>query len=362
MQRVNRLIIAIAMKRLGIPAYMSYKLYKRLIDDFIYDKDSSLKEKLWSYKRGFLVSSTKAFGLTQQNYKYYVSDFDFYRMYPIDKQYKHWIDDKLTMKYMLSPYSTYLPKYFCTIKMGGIVSPLVDGKDIYSIDDLLICIKREKQVALKLASSAHGVGFYKLSFQEHFEIDNQIVTEAQLIEFLRKLDEYLVTEYVVAHEAIRKVSCGALNTVRIMVINEDLKHPRLANSVMKFSTKASGQVDNVKAGSVFAKVNVFTGEFSDAKNIVNNVYLSCNSHPDSKFELKGVLPHWQELSDKLVEISQFLAPLTYFGYDIAITDDGFKIIEINSHQGLMMFQCYGPLLKENIAADFFNKVINNNKR
>lgn len=362
MERVKRLIIAEVMKHLGISTYMSYKCYTRFKDDFIHDKNNSLKEKLWSYKRGFLVSSTRAFGLTPQNYRGYISDIDFYRMYPIDKHFKYWIDDKLTLKYVLSLYTQYLPKYFCIIQKGCVITPLIDGKNIYSIDDLLSFIKREKQVALKLTSSTHGVGFYKLSFGDHYEIDNQAVTEDQLIAFLRELDGYLVTEYIVAHEAIRKVSCGALNTVRIMVINEDLKHPKLANAVMKFSTKASGLVDNVITGSIFVKVDVATGAYSDAKCIVDNVYLNCNCHPDTNVEIKGVLPYWREMSDKLIEISQYLAPLTYMGYDVAITDNGFKIIEINSHQGLMMFQCYGPLLRENIAADFFNKVFYNDKR
>lgn len=362
MQRFKRLIIAEAMKHLGIPANMSYKCYSRFKDDFIHDKNSSLKEKLWSYKRGFLVSSTRAFGLTPKNYHDYISDFDFYRMYPIDKHFKHWIDDKLTLKYVLSLYAQYLPKYFCTIQKGCVITPLIDGKNIYSIDDLLSFIQCEKQVAIKLASSTHGVGFYKLSFSDQYEIDNQVVSEAQLIAFLRELDGYLVTEYIVAHEAIRKVSCGALNTVRIMVINEDLKLPKLANAVVKFSTKASGQVDNVIAGSIFAKVDVMTGAYSNAKCIVDNVYFDCDCHPDTNVEIKGVLPYWHEMKDKLIEISQHLVPLTYLGYDIAITDNGFKIIEINSHQGLMMFQCYGPLLRENIAADFFNKVFYKDKR
>lgn len=350
------------MKPLGIPANMSYRFYLKIKNDLIYYKDSTLKEKLWSYKRGFLVSSTKAFGLTQQNYKHYISDLDFYRLYPIDKHFKHWIDDKLTMKYILSPYNDYLPKYFCTIRKGGIITPLMDGNEILTIDDLLNCIQREKQVALKLTSAAHGVGFYKLSYHDCYEIDDQVLPEDQFIAFIRTLDNYLVTEYVVAHKEIRKISSGALNTVRIMVINEDTLQPKLANSVMKFSTKASGQVDNVKAGSIFANVNVITGEFSDAKKVINSVYFNCNTHPDSKLEIKGVLPNWHTLSEKLVEISQHLQPLTYFGYDIAITDDGFKIIEINSHQGLMMFQSFGPLLKDNIAADYFNKVLNNKKR
>lgn len=361
MNKVKIKLISSVMKRFGIPVGMSYKFYLKIVND-LKNKDISLKEKIWSYKRGFLVSTTKALELTPENYKHYISDLDYYRLYPIDKQFRHWIDDKLTMKYILSPFNEYLPKYFCVIKTGGILTPLIDGKDIFVLEDLLRCIQREKQVALKLASSSAGVGFYKLAFREHFEIDNEVVTDNQFIAFLRTLDNYLVTEYVIAHEAIRKISSGALNTVRIMVINEDTKHPKLANSIVKFSTKDSGQVDNISAGSIYANVNVLTGEFSNGKKFLNSFCMNCNHHPDSHLEIKGQLPHWHEVSEKVVEISQHLAPLTYLGYDIAITDESFKIIEINSHQGIRMLQSYYPLLKENIATDFFIKALNNIKR
>jgi hypothetical protein len=341
------------MKPFGIPANMSLKFYSKIIKDIKDDKDGSIKEKLWSYKRGFLRSSTKAFGLTQQNYSHYISDADYYRLYPLDKRFKHWIDDKLTLKYVLSQYDDYLPKYFCALKKGGRITPLMDGKDINKMEDLLYCIQREKQVALKMASSDHGVGFYKLSYNEQFEIDNEPVTKEHFIAFLNALDDYLVTEYIVAHQAIRSISSGALNTVRVMVVKEDTTHSKLTNAVVKFSTTASGQVDNIQMGGIIAKVNVLTGEFSNAKKVVNNIFFDCERHPDSNLEIKGFLPNWQVMREKLSEISQHLAPLTYLGYDIAITDDGFKIIEINSHQGIRMFQVYGPLLKENIAADYF---------
>ncbi len=355
MHKIKYKLISSAMKPFGIPTNMSLKFYSKIVKDIKDDKDGSVKEKLWSYKRGFLRSSTKAFGLTQQNYSHYISDVDYYRLYPLDKRFKHWIDDKLTLKYVLSQYDAYLPKYFCTIKKAGRITPLMDGKDIYKMEDLLNCIKRERQVALKMASSDHGVGFYKLSYSEQFEIDNEAVSIEQFVAFLNALDDYLVTEYVVAHEAIRSISSGALNTVRVMVVKEDSRNAKLTNAVVKFSTLASGQVDNIQRGGIIAKVNVLTGEFSNAKKVVNNIFFDCERHPDSNLEIKGHLPHWQEMSEKLVEISQHLAPLTYLGYDIAITDDGFKIIEINSHQGIRMFQVYGPLLKDNIAADYFIK-------
>lgn len=355
MNKIKYRLISKAMKPFGIPANLSLKFYSKIIKDIKDDKNGSIKEKIWSYKRGFLRSSTIAFGLTQQNYSHFISDVDYYRLYPFDKRFKHWIDDKLTLKYVLSQYDAYLPKYFCALKKGGRIIPLMDGKNIYEMEDLLNCIQSEKQVALKMASSDHGVGFYRLSYNEQFEIDNEPVSTEQLVAFLNARDDYLVTEYVIAHEVIRRISSGALNTVRVMVVKEESMQSKLTNAVVKFSTSASGQVDNIQMGGIIAKVNVVTGEFSNAKKVVNNVFFDCERHPDSNIEIKGFLPHWQEMVEKLVEISQHLAPLTYLGYDIAITDDGFKIIEINSHQGIRMFQVYGPLLKENIAADYFIK-------
>jgi hypothetical protein len=352
MNKIKVRLISGVMKRFGIPEGMSYKFYERIRDDFK-DKDSSWKDKIWSYKRGFLVSTTRAFGLTPENYEHYLSDLDYYRIYPIDKQFRHWIDDKLTMKYILSPFSDYLPKYFCAIRKGGILTPLIDGKDIFQLDDLLDCIKHEKQVALKLASGSAGVGFYKLTYQEHFEIDDNVLTDDQFIEFLKKLDDYLVTEYVVAHEAIRKISGGALNTVRIMVINEDAKHPQIVNSVVKFSTVKSGQVDNISAGGIYANVDIVTGAFSNGKKFVDSFCMDCDHHPDSNIEIKGQLPNWEMMTDKITQISQYLSPLSYLGYDIALTETGFKIIEINSHQGIRMLQTYYPLLKDNLASQFF---------
>ena len=352
MNKIKKKLISGIMKRFGIPSGMSYKFYKRIVDDFK-EKDSTLKERFWSYKRGFLVSTTRAFGLTPENYEHYISDLDFYRMYPIDKQFRHWIDDKFTMKYILSPFSDYLPKYFCAIKKGGILTPLIDGKDIFQLDDLLDCIKRERQVALKLASSSSGVGFYKLSFQEHFEIDDKVATKDQFVDFLNTLDDYLVTEYVIAHEAIRKISSGALNTVRIMVINEDAKHPKIVNSVVKFATTKSGQVDNISAGGIYANVNIDSGAFSNGKKFVDSFCTDCDHHPDTNLEIKGQLPNWDMMTDKIIEISQYLSPLSYLGYDIALTEKGFKIIEINSHQGIIMLQTYYPLLKDNLASHFF---------
>ena len=38
--------------------------------------------------------------------------------------------------------------------------------------------------------------------------------------------------------------------------------------------------------------------------------------------------------------------MRYMGFDVAVTEDSFKILEINSLSGLMAAQCKEPLMKD----------------
>lgn len=98
----------------------------------ILNKENSLKEKFWAYNRGFLSPKIKEYGLTEENYKLYISDFEYYKLYPINNQFRTWIDDKVTTRYILSPFDEYLPKYYCHIQKRGVIIPLLDGQSINS--------------------------------------------------------------------------------------------------------------------------------------------------------------------------------------------------------------------------------------
>lgn len=362
MNKLKKNLITKTAVILGYHPHFALKLYNEIKHDLKDNKKVPLKDKVWSYRRGFFISSTLAFGVTEDNYKNYLSDLDYFKLYPINNKFRHWIDDKLSMKYVLSEFSEFLPKYYCVLRRGGLITPLIDGNHIVNMQDILNLIKSEKNIALKLISSSSGIGFHKLSYDEGYKINNESVDEPTCIAFLNSIDNYLVTEYVVAHESIRKFSSNALNTVRIMVVNDDAQHVVVANAFMRICSKNTGFVDNVMAGGIFANVDVKTGRFDDAKKIVNSNFVRCNVHPDSNLEISGTLPNWEMMTEKLTEISQFLSPLSYLGYDIALTDSGFKIIEINSHQGIRMYQSYYPLLKDNLASQFFTGHLRNLKK
>ena len=68
--------------------------------------------------------------------------------------------------------------------------------------------------------------------------------------------------------------------------------------------------------------------------LVDHIYTDAPTHPDSGVLLDGILPNWDLVISQLLAISRYLPQLKWLGFDIAITEDGFRIIEINSHQGL----------------------------
>lgn len=353
------------MRSRGYSEYFSLILVKEIIKD-LSCKDTTIKQKLWAYKRGFISDKIKNYNLTEENYKYFLSDFDYYKLYPINStEWSRYIDDKLTTKYVLSAFNEFLPKYFFNIINKDLIIPLNDytNKKKVCIEDVLDLLKEEGVLALKLCSGSHGVGFYKISYANNkFFIDDKEINYTNLAEFLNTLNGYLVTEYISSHNQFKRIYSESTNTVRVMVINEDGVSPKIVNSFIRFGTSLTGSVDNAAQGGITAIVDINTGKYFNAKVKEGNRIVDCPKHPDTKVNIEGIIPNWQLVKDKLIEISYYLPGLKYMGFDIAITEDSFKIIEINSHQDIKLYQYYYPLLKKNEVSNFFNNLLEINNK
>lgn len=221
-------------------------------------------------------------------------------------------------------------------------------------------MKSKKILALKLTDGALGVGFYKVEYRDGiFFIDDKSVCEDRIIEFIGSLKNYIVTEFIIVHDEIKRFYDKSANTLRVMIINEDGNNPELVNSFIRFGTNMTGSVDNASAGGIFAIVDVESGKYGNAKRRSNNKIINVYEHPDSKIKIEGILPNWSLIKKELLNICLYIPGLKYMGFDIAITQEGFKIIEINSHQDVKWYQYYYPILKDNKASKFFKNLIKN---
>ena len=113
-----------------------------------------IKDKIWAVKRGFYPSRKELYGLNESNYKRYLSDIDYKKLYPLNNSFQIWLDDKLTTKYVLQDtrYKDYMPKYFIYIENDGCYSYLMDFDEHINkdSDSLLNLLRKEKVPTIEI--------------------------------------------------------------------------------------------------------------------------------------------------------------------------------------------------------------------
>ena len=327
----------------GLVPYQSFRWLRDIKDDFIENKNIPLSQKLWAYRHGFLSYRLAQYNITKDNYKNFISDLEYKWLRHIDNYYKIWFEDKITIKYVASEYNNLFPKYYYYIsqKQGGnCIVPMMDApkKDTYSYDDIFKLVKKEKELALKRDKGSHGEGFYRLSYKNNkLYLNLEETTEKEVIEILSdSTNEYLITEYIKQHDVLNKIYDGAVNTIRIIVFKKDGKNPTIGNAYMRFGSKKTGTVDNIGAGGIFVSLDEETGYFHDALIITDDrKIVPCKKHPDTNLPIEGYIPNWDKILKEILEIAEHLEQIEYFGFDIAVTEDGIKFPEINRYPDYM---------------------------
>src|SRR5690625_4751802 len=117
-KRIVKKILIKLMGYRGYSAYFAPKVVKETINDFRNTKNVSFNKKIWSYKRGFFSGNIERYGLNEENYRDYMPDFEYYKLHPINGKYGKWIDDKMTVKYILRPFNEFLPEYYYLLENG----------------------------------------------------------------------------------------------------------------------------------------------------------------------------------------------------------------------------------------------------
>lgn len=85
-------------------------------------------------------------------------------------------------------------------------------------------------------------------------------------------------------------------------------------------------------------IDIKQGILSEAKNYKNEVH---EIHPDSKVKIKGQkVPKWEELKKMCRHVASQFPYIPYMAWDIVITQNGFKVIEINASTGLTLLQMW----------------------
>ena len=353
--KIRRVFASIVAPK-GLVPYQSTRWISDVAKDFAAKTGTPVGKKLWAYRHGYLSYRLDQYGITEDNWKGCISDFEYRWLRHINTKYRYWLEDKITLKYVASDFKECFPGYYYYTSLHdgeNRIIPMMDLPDGYGADyESILRLARESGVlALKPDEGSHGEGFYQLSWDgSTFKLNGTPATEERVCSILRDPNNrYLITEYIQMHPQLKEIYPDSVNTIRVTVFKRDGRTPVIGNAYMRIGSSRTGFVDNLAAGGICAAVDIETGRYGNAKILdgVNQGNLvPCPLHPDTGVAIEGVLPNWELAKEQILGIAAAIPQLEYFGFDVAITEHGIKLPEINRFPDFPRIDTITPELME----------------
>lgn len=330
----------------------------------------SREEAEFALKNGFYPGRVALYGLTEENCKDYLPDYNYFMLHPLNNHFLKWLD-KTTLKYVLNSNGceSTMPEYYIYVENDGSFTYLMDSPSHIAKDSdyLLNLLKYKGILAMKPNSgTSGGLGFIKLEMREDMLFENNKVIDMSRFEEIRdSMRNYIVTEYAYQHHELAKVWPDSECTLRVIMAKDpkpDLYSQATWSCVVsfaRFGTSLNGGASNMSSGGVGVGFDFDTGLYNDFavryKRFCTDGKWLLDRHPDTNVMWKNAgLPNWEYVKGKILEICNHISSLDYIGLDIIITEDGMKLCEINSHPALDYAQILcGPAMKKPKIKTFF---------
>ncbi len=357
----------------GMDKKWSKMFVKKLSDDekaFLTDDNT----KKWALSKGFYPGRVELYGLTEENYKNYLPDYQYFMIHPINHHFRIWVNDKLTLKYVLNSNNCQdtMPEYYLYVENNGNYTYLMDAPDTIKKDEnfILNLLKLKGTLAIKPNSgTSGGRGFIKLEYKngQIFE-NNKLIELSEFEAILPHLENHIVTEYAYQHKDLAKIWSDSECTLRVIMAKTPKENQYSESkwhctvSYARFGSSVSGGASNLSSGGIGIGFDFETGQYKDFgiryKRFCPDGNWKCTEHPDTHVVWKdNSLPNWEFVKNKIEQVCQHIDSLDYLGLDIIITPDGFKFCEINTHPASDYEQVMcGPILADCESRAFFTNM------
>jgi len=338
----------------------------RVADGFTRDwydyKETTKEEKYWAYSKGFASYKLKYYGITKDNYHDFLSDYDYYwNENYLDKDFEALYESKIFTYFTLYPYKDNMPKHYYFIDRYGNIKPLGVEKNNSGTIDELISLVKQTGIAAKATEGGHGKGFYKLDFIENIFYVNEVETsEKDFRNLLTSMRCYLITDFLRPAKALQDL-CGkdSFGVMRIVTVYDEQEGPQVTAALIRLGSKGAGWLTDF-TGTVYCGIDLEKGTFFEPYycDEFDLLYHRIEKHPDTNIALQGYDLtsngiDWSELRKLVLSISRHLSMTPHLTFDIIPTDDGFKILEINSHGMVTLTEPYYPTMRNKYAKKLF---------
>ena len=300
----------------------------------------------WNFRHGFLPKTIAVCGITRDNYREFISDVDYVKGHPYNGMYSSIIDNKLYLPLLLHDFKKYIPQYYFFKDSCGFLPLNYTTTCRVDVDVVLDKLRETHSLVCKRVADSLGNGFLLIEYENEDKVflNKKMSTMSDVKKTLNELSDCIISEVVKNHEYAASIASSSLNTIRLLFVWDNEKREFfIPRAFHRFGCSGS-VVDNLAAGNgILVYINPDTGELLDegviSKNGKDTYVHDVMIHPDNGVKLTGIrIPNFSHIIKECHNIFSSHSYLRYLGIDLAVTDDGFKIIEINSLTSLATIQ------------------------
>ena len=296
-------------------------------------------------KQGFSLTESKLLSLGKGNdFRDYISTWEAYQPRLLNNDYFCISDDKYLFSLVFRRFID-TPKTVCLIQKGKMI-PL--EKDLTDVDGLIRWIREHDGCVIKDRCGCDGFDVFVISLENGgMSYRNEALSKDDLVRIINKMPNGIIQERARQGEYAASFYRGSVNTLRIVSIRPEggTRH-EIVGALQRIGTDASAPVDNFSQGGLTALIDLESGILGkassgdyfdrDGKRIFHS------KHPDTGAQIEGVaVPGWNEIKDKIVEVTEQLPFFEYIAWDLVVRDDGVSVLETNMKSSLNIFQVHG---------------------
>lgn len=258
--------------------------------------------------------------------------------YVSSKEYKKTLENSVNREYL----DTYKNKYNCYcyfkdyFKRDAI--KVTDFGDYPAFADF---VSHHKKYIIKVIDGSLGSKVSVVNVNENNSVRD-------LFFHALSYDGCIVEEYVNQDKIFAEFNPSSVNTIRLTTCCDN-GEVRFLFSLARFG-RDGAIVDNGGQGGIISMVDPLKGV------VVSHGYTEniekFEVHPNSKIAIKDFeIPKWKELLEMATELAKKAKGITVIGWDFALTDRGWVIIEANTFPSIfpiqmLTTQAYGRGMRE----------------
>jgi hypothetical protein len=188
-------------------------------------------------------------------------------------------------------------------------------------------------------------------------LNEQPLSEPALARLVGSMREDVVVAYVEQRPEIAALYPRTVNTLRLLTMwDQEAGEPFVAAAVLRIGRAECYPVDNWTQGALTARLELETGLLGPGvSHPGQGTALAWHvRHPETGAPIEGLaLPGWSEIRRRMLQICRSVPFLLYVGWDLILTNDGFRVLEGNHYPDLNLMQVHRPLLTDPRVARFY---------